>query len=53
MRTKIGVVASVAILMIGLSGGLFAQSASSSGNEVYSPSLVSGLSYRMVGPSRG
>ena len=53
MRTKIGVVVSVAILTIGLSKGLVAQSTSSSGNEVYSPNLFSGLSYRMIGPSRG
>ncbi|MGB3862907.1 MAG: hypothetical protein WA915_12535 [Candidatus Aminicenantaceae bacterium] len=52
MRTKIGILAALAVLFVLMSNDLGAKSGQTD-NEVYSPDLFKGLKYRMVGPSRG
>ena len=53
MRIRIGVAAILVTLVIASAGVAAGETQSSSENELYAPELFSGLTYRMVGPSRG
>ncbi|MFQ5744594.1 MAG: WD40/YVTN/BNR-like repeat-containing protein, partial [Acidobacteriota bacterium] len=56
MRVNVGIVAALALLLAAQgeeSIGQTVQPFERSSNEIYSPKLFAGLSYRMVGPSRG